>query len=361
MSAPTPNPATPPVPSRRILLVDDNPEFTEVLKVFLLGQPGRNWIVHTADSYSPALEILNKNAVNLVVLDIQMPVMDGLQFLTLLKRTRPALPVIILSGLVTDEKRGYALDHGAALVLDKMEVVSNFKAVYPALEASAEAPTTGFKGVMREVGLADLVQMECLSRKSSVLEINGANSKGRIFINDGTIVHAECAAVVGEPALGRLLGLKGGEFHFSPFSQPTRQTIDGHWEALLMEAARVQDEEGGPVEIANANTFTDLTPVPAAPPQAPTDRHVEEMVICSAGNEILYQWQKQGGKDQQNFSQRRERLLDSVFTRSSALGKILPLGRADRFEVTSDDSRVLLLLQPDRKVFVRMSIVPRAE
>src|SRR5579872_5154807 len=148
MSAPA---ATTPVQTRRILLVDDNAEFTELMKEYLLMQKTRNWIVHTAEGYSPALDCLNKNTVDLLVLDINMPVMDGLQFLTLLKRTRPALPVVILSGLITEEGRAYALRNGATLVLDKSEVRNGFGTIYAALEASAEAPTTGFKGVMREV------------------------------------------------------------------------------------------------------------------------------------------------------------------------------------------------------------------
>lgn len=358
MSAPTP---TPPVQTRRILLVDDNHEFTDLLKEYLLMQKQRNWLVHTADSYSPALDCLNKNSVDLLVLDINMPVMDGLQFLTLLKRTRPALPVVILSGLITEESRAYALRHGAALVLDKTEVNHGFGSIYAALEASAEVPTTGFKGVLREVGLPDLVQMECLGRKSSVLDVTASNATGRIYICDGTIIHAEYGTVTGEPALARLLGLKGGEFRFAPFTPPAHQTIDGHWEALLMEAARVQDEEGGALaeEEAAQNAEAQLKPLPEPPPKPACDRHVEEVVVCSAGNEILYQWKLPQTNNKAPVGERRERLMGWLFLKSAAISKMLPLGRADRFEITSEDSRVLLTLQPDRKVFVRLSLVPK--
>jgi CheY-like chemotaxis protein len=358
MNAPIP---TTPVQCRRILLVDDSHDFTEMLKAYLLLHRKGKWIVHTADNYSPALDCLNKNSVDLLVLDIQMPVMDGLQFLTLLKRTRPALPVVILSAVVSDENRAYALRHGATLVLDKLEVANGFSSIYAALEASAEAPTTGFKGMLREVGLADLVQMECLGRKSSILEVNAGNSAGRIYISEGTIIHAECGSVIGEPALGRLLALKGGEFHFSLFAQPARQTIDGHWEALLMEAARVQDEESGALaaeESAN-EAASALKAVAAPPPQPPRDRRVEEIVICAAGNEILYQWQKPAADNKTHIGERRDRLLEWLSLKSAAISKILPLGRADRFEIAGDDSRVLLTLQPDRKIFVRLALVPR--
>jgi two-component system chemotaxis response regulator CheB len=353
MSAPAPNPTA---QTRRILLVDDSHEFTELLKEYLLMQKQRNWIVHTSDSYSPALDCLNKNTVDLLVLDINMPVMDGLQFLTLLKRTRPALPVVILSGLITEDSRNYALRHGATLVLDKAEVRNGFGTIYAALEASAEAPTSGFKGVLREVGLPDLVQMECLGRKSSVLDVTAANATGRIYICDGTIIHAECGQVSGEPALARLLGLKGGEFRFGPFKAPAHQTIDGHWEALLMEAARVQDEEAGAMVEEETSP---LKAVPAPPPKPPCDRHVEEMVICSAGNEILYQWKAPQGKTAAPVGDRRERLMGWLANKSAGISKILPLGRVDRFEINSDDSRVLITLQPDRKLLVRISIVPR--
>ncbi len=348
---------------RRILLVDDDHNFTEMLKEFLLLHRKGKWIVHTADNYSSALDCLNKNPVDLLILDIQMPVMDGLQFLTLLKRTRPSLPVVILSAVVNEDNRAYALHHGATLVLDKMEVASGFTSIYAALEASAEAPTTGFKGMLREVGLADLVQMECLGRKSSILEIQAANSGGRIYISEGTIIHAECGPVVGEPALGRLLALPGGGFHFLTFAPPPRQTIDGHWEALLMEAARVQDEESGALagEESSDSVVVDLKALATLAAQPPCDRRVEEVVICSAGNEILYQWKSSGANTQQPVGERRERLLEWLSIKSAAISKMLPLGRADRFEITAADSRVLLMLQPDRKVFVRLALVPKTD
>jgi CheY-like chemotaxis protein len=343
------------------LLVDDDHDFTEMLKAFLLLHRQGKWIVHTADNYSSALDCLNRNPVDLLVLDIQMPVMDGLQFLTLLKRTRPALPIVILSAVVSDENRAYALRHGATLVLDKVEVATGFTSIYAALETSAESPTTGFKGMLREVGLADLVQMECLGRKSSILDVNATNVAGRIYICDGTIIHAECGSVAGEPALGRLLALKGGEFHFCPFAQPTHQTIDGHWEALLMEAARVQDEESGALaaEEAAENGAAALKACAAPPPQPPCDRNVEEVVICAAGSEILYQWRAPQLANRPPMGERRERLLEWLSIKSAAISKMLPLGRADRFEITAADSRVLLMLQPDRKVFVRLTLVPR--
>ena len=39
-----------------------------------------------------------------------------------------------------------------------------------------------------------------------------------------------------------VLALRGGEFNLQPFTEPPRRTIEGQWENLLMEAARLNDE-----------------------------------------------------------------------------------------------------------------------
>ena len=49
---------------------------------------------------------------------------------------------------------------------------------------------TGFRGVLRQVSLEDVIQMECLNRNSSILEVNAGQWQGQIFIKDGAILHA---------------------------------------------------------------------------------------------------------------------------------------------------------------------------
>ena len=344
-------------PCHRVLLVDDSPQFTDLLKQHLVKKREPSWIVHTADNYSSALVCLKSNQVDLVVLDINMPVMDGLQFLTMLKRSRPSLPVVVLSGMVTPANRDYALQHGAALVLDKMDLAAGFDAIYPALEATAETPAEGFHGMVRQVGLMELLQLECLGRKSSVLEIKGPNVDGRIYISDGAIIHAELGSILGEKALARLYGLKGGEFRVAAFTQPSRHTIDGHWEALLMEAAQFNDEHSGQAAppAADGETTLDYWPSDEAAQPEDAGRRIEEIVLGSSSNEILHDWKAP-------HAEQRLRLLDWLLSKSATVSGLLPsLGRPERLEISEPRSRVLCLLQPERKMFVRLSLTPRAD
>src|SRR5579871_262715 len=132
----------------RVLLVDDNPIFLDILKSHLLEKRDPAWIVHTANTYSVALSCLKSNPMDLAILDINMPVVDGLQLLTIIKRNHPSLPVVLLSSSVKPESRQYALDQGAALVLDKTDMGSHFDNIYPAIEASAARQVEGFEGMV---------------------------------------------------------------------------------------------------------------------------------------------------------------------------------------------------------------------
>ena len=191
--------------------------------------------------------------------------------------------------------------------------------------------------------------MECLGRKSSVLEIFTGKVRGRIFICDGSIVHAESGALQGEVALYGLLALRGGEFNLLPFTEPPRRTIQGQWESLLMEAARLSDEgqkfleadETGPVapgpgEYAPATTLDSLS----------GQVRIEEIVLCSGAGEVLYEWETKS-------LELRLRLLEQIGQQATQLSGLAPVGRFDRLEILTPDGRVVCQVQPDRRVFVR--------
>jgi hypothetical protein len=128
--------------------------------------------------------------------------------------------------------------------LEKPRTPDGFETVFATLnELAALQPQEGFRGVLRQVGLPDVLQMECLGRNSSILEISNATVRGRIFIQTGDIIHAELGDQKGEAAFNGLLALRGGEFNLKPFTQPPERSINAQWEFLLMESARVRDEE----------------------------------------------------------------------------------------------------------------------
>jgi DNA-binding NtrC family response regulator len=82
----------------RVLLVDDEEEFIETLAQRL---EVRDFDVATATSGADALARLEGEDIDLVVLDVQMPGVDGIEVLRLIKQSKPLIEVIMLTGHAT--------------------------------------------------------------------------------------------------------------------------------------------------------------------------------------------------------------------------------------------------------------------
>jgi DNA-binding NtrC family response regulator len=78
-----------------LLIVDDEPDMTPLLKRTVAGE--LDWEILTALSAKEALEIMGQQPVDLVLLDIKMPVMDGMELLSLLKEKGDAPTVVMMT------------------------------------------------------------------------------------------------------------------------------------------------------------------------------------------------------------------------------------------------------------------------
>jgi len=100
----------------KILIVDDEVEICKVLQSFLRD---RGYEAEYATSGEEALALAEKERPDLVLLDIRMPGMDGVQLLRRFKEMDPEVKVIMITG-VTDEDVGRALlKHGASDYITK--------------------------------------------------------------------------------------------------------------------------------------------------------------------------------------------------------------------------------------------------
>ena len=79
----------------KVLIVDDEKDFVEMFSLRLVKQGEK---VSTAFSGKEALEVLEHSAIDVVILDIRMPGMDGIDTLKQIKRLYPIIEVILLTG-----------------------------------------------------------------------------------------------------------------------------------------------------------------------------------------------------------------------------------------------------------------------
>jgi DNA-binding NtrC family response regulator len=97
--------------TRKILIVDDEMDMLELLKRSL--EPDLNCKVETALSGKLALQLLENKIFDLVLADIKMPGMDGLELLELIKRENPDLTVLMMTGHGDIEMAVEAMKSGA--------------------------------------------------------------------------------------------------------------------------------------------------------------------------------------------------------------------------------------------------------
>ena len=94
----------------KILVVDDEAEFVELFVKRLQKRPFQ---VASAQSGQEALGWLDKNSVDIVILDIKMPGMNGIETLKEIKKRQPFVEVLILTGHGSIESSLQGIHHGA--------------------------------------------------------------------------------------------------------------------------------------------------------------------------------------------------------------------------------------------------------
>jgi len=200
----------------------------------------------------------------------------------------------------------------------------------------------GFRGVMRKVGLEDLIQLECMNCKSTLLEISNGKTRGRIYIERVEIIHADADGLIGESALYKVLAFRGGQFSLKALDQPERRTIHGQWMQLLMEAAQQRDE-GTSFITADADakgfTFVPCTSsqeeVVAMATMLGEHPHVKELVLIANEGDVLY-------SSKCPDSAARAAACNELLDAAKAISTLLPLGEFHHLEILNDQSRTVI-------------------
>lgn len=107
--------------SIRVLLVDDSLEFRWLLRILLNRDP-RFEIVGEAGDGVAAVEMTKELGPDVVLLDVAMPKMDGLQALPAIREVAPSAKVVMLSAFSATEMAEKAHNGGADAYLEKGEL-----------------------------------------------------------------------------------------------------------------------------------------------------------------------------------------------------------------------------------------------
>ncbi len=121
-----------------------------------------------------------------------------------------------------------------------------------------DAQLSGFTS-QSQMGLPEVLQMCCLSRRSGQITFRSGESYGFIYIQQGRVLHALCGTTEGEEAIYAMLLWPGGGFSLDEDILPHKKTVTLTWEQLLFEGARRAD--GGMLRPTHSKTITTAEPL----------------------------------------------------------------------------------------------------
>jgi len=220
----------------RILCVDDDASVCETMRLILRL---RGYETHSATSGAFALQALRESDFDLVITDLSMPGMDGIEFIRRLRKLKPCQRIIVITGFPSVRTEGQAFKLGTLNYIAKP--VSSARL----LEVVGECLKDEEEGLIGSLLLSfeELIQLYGFGRKTSVLEIHCENNMGYIYMERGNPVHAAAGELEGEDAFFEILSWKTGVFIVAPYKgNGIPRSITRCVESLLLEGARRRDE-----------------------------------------------------------------------------------------------------------------------
>src|SRR5882672_475002 len=262
----------------KVLLVDDNPMILGLLQGALTPLAKVTTSNDSADALLKAVD----DPPDLLVSDYRMPGMDGQQLVEKLKsRPKTAGISVILLASKADITEKFSNQEPVDDFVEKpfflKEATQRIKRMIDriALEKMAKtAPSDGVvRGSLAQMNVIDLMQSLEMGRKSCQLSLSNAGDKCEVFFAEGQVKHATYGALVGDPAVSKVLRWTGGNFQLDFEGKTDQQTTQLNTQGLLMEGLRLLDESsrdgGGEVEAEVPQTSSEPAPSAASSTASP--------------------------------------------------------------------------------------------
>ena len=216
----------------KILIVDDEPAIRRTLREILEFE---QYEVEEATDGLDCLSKVQRDKFDVIIMDIKMPKMDGIEALERLQILSPETPVIMVSGHGNIETAVDAVKKGAfdyiskppdlnrVLItirnaMDKSELVSTTRVLQKAVRGSKGVVMIGESAPILEIKK----MLEKVAPKDSKVLITGPNGSGKELVarwiheksnrSDGPMIEVNCAAIPAELIESELFGHKKGSF-----------------------------------------------------------------------------------------------------------------------------------------------------
>ncbi len=263
---------------RRVLIVDD----TKLARSFLsrkLEPFADEFTVLTAENGRDALEQVQAVKIDLVITDIEMPVMDGFELLANLNNDYPQVPVFVMTAKGSPEIEQRIDAMGSLRYFEKpMDLDALVAAIRETFDASVEGKVHG-------ISLASFLQLVGMENKSCTLRIKSGGQIGQLYCQRGELIAAETGSLSAEEAVIEMVSWETAAIEILSLNKQKEKEIKQPLMTILMEGSRRKDER----EAAKATKKEASRPLPAEKAEK------QRQKIDSGNDEIdpssLYEWE----------------------------------------------------------------------
>lgn len=234
-----------------VLITDDDASIHELLKRALKPTGAR--ILEAWDG-EEALRHLAETPIDLLCTDVMMPGMDGLALVRTLRETgNKNFPVVVLTSMDESVRDSLARhldlshggrDHFVHKPFSVAEVSQLFQGILSKVQPFDEIKESkALEGDLSTLSFLDIIQLLQTARLTGTLEFSDPPPGGKLHVQGGEVVDAECGAAHGRKAFFRMLAWTKGSFQFIKKSAlRVDRTIMIETAALVMGGLACLDE-----------------------------------------------------------------------------------------------------------------------
>jgi CheY-like chemotaxis protein len=223
---------------QNVLVVDDE-------KTLLMIMTGRfedykdRFNVFTAGNGKEAVKVLESEEIDLVVTDLKMPEMDGIELIAYMSNKFPSVPTIAVSAYCTPEIQNKLKGLGALRVMDKpvnLDLLA--ESVLSGLEQSSQG------GSLNCVSLSSFLQIIEMEEKSCRIDVHAnGQQRGSFFLISGELHDAACGELTGEAAAHEMIGWEKTHLYIKDLPpKKLKRRIEKGLMSVVMEGLRKKDE-----------------------------------------------------------------------------------------------------------------------
>ncbi len=332
----------------KILIADGDPDIIQYLSGTLKAN---GFDTLNTSSGVDALKIYKKDSPDLVVTDLSLTEIDGMQLLEELKDYDPTVKVIITTENTDKDIIARAFRTGALDILEKpLEPEYLISKIRDLLAREDHA----LEGNLQMMSLASIIQINCEERNQAQLSLNHMGKDATIFFQDGEMIHAEVGGLIGEDAIYSLLRWEEGSFQVKIGTAPRSITINKPWSGLLLEGMRRIDE--------STAGWSSEWDEPFSPPEEKSGSPLQERIIKAISNisdvETALIYADDGSVRAQEKSKDPEgdlKLGTLLQNKADLIGGFLESGKLERIVLTGSENRIYWQHQKDDRILLRLS------